>query len=244
LGTFLFAASVVAVAAVVRGATGFGFALLAAIGLSQVMPVATVTPLVLVIEMALTATILRDGGMAHLDIRRAAPLMAGGCIGVVLGFALFTALPAHALKIGLDAAIRVSAALALVNVRVPALDRTWIAVLVGALTGAVVAAFGVGGPIAVVWLLATGATPAYLRATVTAFFALIDGLSIVARLSAGAFPWEAFTGALWLTPVAVVGALIGGAIFRRLHPTHWRRGVAAFLVVAALFSLARSLLAG
>jgi uncharacterized membrane protein YfcA len=241
---FAFAACVVAVAGMVRGATGFGFALISAIALSQVMPVALVTPMLMLIEVGLTATILLDGGAAALNLRRAAPLFAGGAFGVALGVALFTALSGPTSKIVLDAVILVSAALALVHVRLPWLDRTWIAVIVGLLTGAAVGAFAVGGPIAVVWLLAIGAPPPYMRATLTVFFSGVDLLSIAGRLGTGTFPREALIGALWLAPIGAAGTLLGGMIFRRLNPTHWRIGIAAFIAVAALLSLGRSLLVG
>lgn len=241
---FVFAAIVVAVAGMVRGATGFGFALISAIALSQVMPVALVTPMLMLIEMVLTATILWDGGAAALNLKRAAPLYVGGAFGVALGLALFTALSGPMLKIVLDAVILVSAALALVHVRLPWLDRTWIAVIVGLLTGAAVGAFAVGGPIAVVWLLAIGAPPPYMRATLTVFFSGVDLLSIAGRLATGTFPREALIGALWLAPIGAAGTLVGGMIFRRLNPTHWRIGIAAFIAVAALLSLGRSLLVG
>jgi uncharacterized protein len=241
---YVFAAVVVAIAGIVRGATGFGFALIAAIALSQVMPVAVVTPMLMLIELGLTATILWDGGAAALNLKRAAPLYIGGLFGVGLGVALFTTLSGPMLKIGLDAAVLVSAALALVHVRLPWLDRAWIAVIVGLLTGTAVGAFAVGGPIAVVWLLAIGAPPPYMRATLTVFFSGVDLLSIVGRLATGTFPREALIAALWLAPIGVAGTLVGGMIFRRLDPTHWRIGVAAFIVVAASFSLGRSLLVG
>lgn len=241
---FLFAAIVVAIAGAVRGATGFGFALIAAIALTQVMPVAVVTPMLMLIELVLTATILWDGGAAALNVKRAAPLFAGGAVGVGLGVALFTVLSGPMLKIGLDAAILVSAALALVHVRLPWLDRPSIAVIVGLLTGTAVGAFAVGGPIAVVWLLAIGASPPYMRATLTVLFSGIDFLSILGRLTTGTFPLEALTTAIWLAPIGAMGTLAGGMIFRRLHPTHWRIGVAAFIVVAAIVSLGKSLLMG
>jgi uncharacterized membrane protein YfcA len=241
---FAFAACVVALAGMVRGATGFGFALIAAMALSQVMPVAVVTPMLMLIEVGLTATILLDGGAKSLNLRRAAPLYVGGAFGVGLGLALFTALSGPMLKIALDAVVLVSAGLALVHVRLPRLDRTWIAVIVGILTGTAVGAFAVGGPIAVVWLLAIGAPPPYMRATLTVFFSGIDVLSIAGRFATGTFPREALIGALWLAPIGAAGTFVGGMIFRRLDPTHWRIGVAAFIVVAALMSLGRSLLVG
>ncbi|WP_207484084.1 sulfite exporter TauE/SafE family protein [Arenibaculum pallidiluteum] len=237
----LFAGAVVFAAGLVRGATGFGFALLAAIGLSLVMPVAQVTPVVLLIEIVLSALILREGGFGALDRRRAVPLMAGGVLGVLGGYALVSGLPGDAVAVGLNLAVLASAAVTLLRVETAGLDTRGWAVAIGALVGALIAAFAVGGPLAVVWLLASGAAPAAIRATVSVFFGMTDSMSIGVRLLDGSFPAEALVSALWLLPLAGLGTLAGGALFARIDPAHWRRAVAAFLVAAAVLNLLRTL---
>lgn len=236
------AASVIVLAAgLVRGATGFGFAMLAAIGLAHVMPVATVTPVVLLIEIVLSALILREGGVGGLDGRRLVPLMAGGTLGCGAGYALVARLPTDAIAMGLNLAIAVSALASLVRIDARRVDTPAWAFAVGGLVGMLVAGFAVGGPFAVVWLLASGAAPAAIRETLSVFFGMTDGLSVGVRLVDGALPVDALLTALWLLPVAGFGTVLGGALFTRIDPVLWRRGVAGFLIAAAVLNLLRSI---
>lgn len=235
------AAFVVALAAVVRGATGFGFALVAALGLSALWPPAVATPIVFMLELVVTIGILRGGAWREVTLADVLPIMAGGLVGGIAGVLVITGLPDATVKLGLDLVVLVSAAASFARLREPRLDRPWVAVAVGVVTGAVISAFAVGGPLVVAWLLATGRSPARIRATLTVYFGLTDALGLFVRLMIGAVPAESWVAGAVLLPIALIGTMLGGHIFRRTAEDRWRRAVALMLILIAAFSLGRTL---
>lgn len=238
---FLAAALIVLVAAVVRGVTGFGFALVAALGFSALWPPEFATPIVLLLELVVTATLIRSGVLADVDRRDVGLLCAGGAAGAVAGVLAVDALPEQVVRTGLDVAILVSALAALLRVRVPGLGTAAATAAVGFVTGAVIAAFAVGGPLVVAFLIAAGRAPAAIRATVTVYFGLTDGLGLASRIVLGTVPAEAWLWALGLCPVALLGVFAGVRVFAAADPVLWKRCVALFLMAVALVGVGRAL---
>lgn len=237
------AVAVVFVAGILRGMTGFGFSLLAVMGIGQFWSLDLVTPTVLLLELALTVLLVGDNVRPHLEPRWLVPLIVGGVIGAVAGLYGLGALPAAAVKPVLNLAIFISALISLVHARAPALATPVAAGVAGFLVGALVSAFAVGGPFAVVWFLAIGAAPAVIRANVIVFFGALDLFVVAVRwLHFGLSIEVLVTAALLLVP-AVAGAFLGGRLFRRVDAARWRQVAAWSIAGGAALSLARALIA-
>lgn len=236
------AALVVLAAGVLRGLTGFGFALVAAIGLGQIWPAGDVAPPVLLCEIILGVMLMGDNVLPHAEPRRVVPLALGGFVGCIIGAFAFKALPTSWMTPALDAAVLISALVAMIHVRATGLDRAWIGGVVGALVGILVTAFAVGGPFAVVWLLAIGGAPGAIRANLVLFFIVLDLAAVVMRYIAVGFPPETLLRAGWLLPVALAGAYLGGRLFVRVDALWWRRIATWSIALGAAISLGRRLL--
>lgn len=236
------ALGIVFIAGFVRGMTGFGFALIAAMGLGLVWAPELITPVVLLVELVLTLVLLREGAARHLDPPRLLPLMLGGLAGVVAGTFGFRALPGAWLRPALEMAVLISAAVSLLHISSPSLDRRPVAALVGATVGLLVAAFAVGGPFAVVWYLALGESPVVVRSNIIVFFGFIDLAAILIRAGVIGIPGAVWGDALLILPAAVAGSWLGARAFRHVDATWWRRIVSLTIVAGAGISLAHSLL--
>jgi uncharacterized membrane protein YfcA len=236
-----YALLIVLVAGILRGMTGFGFALVAAIGLASIWPPSLTTPMVLVVELAITAFMLRDGGLAAAEPARLVPLAAGGVAGTVVGSLLAAGLPTEWVRPALDVAVLVSALVSLAYFSAPGLDRPWIAFAIALLVGTLAAAFAVGGPFVVVWMLAIGAAPAAIRGNLTVFFGIVDVAAVTIRAFTVGIPAEALTTSLILLPGSLLGVYIGGRLFHKVDAVWWRRIAAWSIAGGAVLSLARSL---
>ena len=106
---------VVAIAALFRGVTGFGFALLAALGLSSMLPPQTATPIILVIDITLTLLILRDFDRSKVDWRACAILLVFGVVGAVIGPYVAAELSDQHARIATNLAIAVAALVAMLH---------------------------------------------------------------------------------------------------------------------------------
>lgn len=235
------AAVLVFVSAAVRGATGFGFALIAAPGLVLFWSLDLATTIVLLLDLGATAVMLRSGALASIRWGDAALLSVSGMVGAAIGVALLSAVPAEPMLTGLNVAILVSALAALLKVEARWLGHPVVGVVAALGTGVMIGAYALGGPLIVAWMIAARRTPAETRALLTVVFGITDLTSLAARLAFGVLPPGAFATALALAPAMVLGILVGTQAFRRLHPETWKRAVALFLLALAIFSLARQL---
>jgi uncharacterized membrane protein YfcA len=238
------AALIVAGAAVVRGAAGFGFALVAAPLLAFIWPPVFATSLVLLLDLVATALMVRGGALA--DVRRDDALVVGttGTLGAVTGVLLIKYLPQDAARLGLDLAVLVSSAAVIFRVRAPVLGHWGVGAVIGFVVGALIGAFAIGGSLLLAWLMTAGRTPKETRGLMTLVFGLTDTLALGLRVAFGVFPGDAAVTGLLLTPVMAAGIFAGGLVFHRAPAELWRRGVALLLILVAGMSLTHTLFFG
>ena len=236
--------TVVAVAALFRGVTGFGFALLAALGLSSVLAPATATPIILVIDIVLTGLILRNFDRAKVDWRACAILLAFGLFGAILGPYVAFALDDQAIRIITNLAIAIAALVAMLH-RPP----TWMGhFIIGALlagsVGILMSGFAVGGPLVAAWLLAGGTQDVRVRNTLAIYFGAVDLLGFITRAATGMLPENFISLVLPLLVIAMVSYFPGELIYRRLSANVWRRVCAISLVLIAIVGFVQTIAIG
>lgn len=225
----LLAIGAASLGAVVQGAVGFGFALLAAPLLvlidSRLIPgPATIAGLGLVI-----LSLRRNAGPCDWPgIRRAAMGLIPGTVAA--GWVL-KVVPGHAVAVLVGSLVLAGVLVSLAGLRV---RRSGILLLaVGAASGFMGTAAAVGGPpMALAYQEEAGPV---LRATLTRFFLIAGLLALPALLVAGRLgPQEALAG-LGLLPGVAAGLALSGRLIPVLDRGHTRTAV---LAVSALSSVA------
>lgn len=235
------AASVVAfIAAIIRGASGFGFALTSAPILALLWAPEISTPVVLLLDVIVAATLVKSGVFEQMRWPEAIAISVCGLLGSVVGTLFVSEMPHRYAEIGLNLAVLISAVAALMNLHARFLDHPVIGSAVSLVTGIVIGAFAVGGPLILAWLLAVRRTPAEIRGTLTLMFAASDMVALSLRVVLGTFPLASLEIAVLLTPIVILGVYVGGHAFRRVDARLWKRSVAALLVIVALVGLGRA----
>ena len=226
------------VAAFVRGYSGFGFA---ALTVSAAGVIGDPRPAVgLVVICDLIMTLQQGWGIrAGIDWRRVAALSAGALFGVPAGVAILSGISADLAR-GLIAVY--------VLAMCAALARGWrmeraagapahggIGLLSGLANGA-----GVGGlPVAAFMAAQPIAAPAF-RATLIAYFTLMDLWTLPVMLRAGMIGRETAAAVALALPVMGLGLWLGGRHFLNAAPQDFRRFAIALLALLAVIGLARS----
>ncbi|WP_125615292.1 sulfite exporter TauE/SafE family protein [Specibacter cremeus] len=225
---FILTAVAVAIASLVQGSTGMGFALIVApiVGIyaPSLLPV-----MLLILMLPLNAYVVWRERHA-LDLHGAGWITAGRIAGTVVGFWVLIAVPAS----GLSILIGVSTiAAALASLLVPAFTAGRTALIaVGAVTGVTETATGIGGPPLV---LAYQHRPApVLRSTVAFCFLVGEILSLVLLGVTGKVTGEQVSMAVFLLPALAVGALVSAAIHHRLSGRRMRTIVLSFALVSGI----------
>lgn len=229
-GVLALAAGAVFLAAVLRGITGFGFALCASPLLSLFLPPQAAVTCVILLQ-ALVG--LRD--MATMRGEAEWPslwrLGLGALVGVPMGTALLAWADPALMRVLLALAVAAGLAILLLAPGARSRDPRAEAVPAGVLSGLFGGLAGMAGPPAVAFFMRAGVPAARARASLMLLF-FFTSLTALPGLWAGGL-LRAGPAALALSafPALLLGTWIGGRIFARISDAGWRR--AALLALAA-----------
>jgi uncharacterized protein len=238
--TLAWSAGAVFMAALLRGFTGFGFALAAVPMLGMLMAPAQAVPVALGLQLL--------GGLV--DLRKAAqechwPSLRWLCVGAALGSPIGVltlhaiSAPAARVAIGL---ITLGAVVVLgrgfVLAAMPGRVVTAAAGMVAGLFNGVAA---MPGPPAVAYYMSAPIGRGVARASLLVFFLATSILAIASAVAIGVFDLLSGRLALAGLPVMVLGTLLGQIAFRRSTASMHRWASVASLGVIALASIAKGL---
>jgi uncharacterized protein len=230
---FLVIAGVFAVAAFVQGSSGLGFALVATPVLGFLQP-ALLPGTTLALMIPLNAYVaVRE--WRHVDRRGVCWITLGRLPGIVGGALLLAAVPLSHLNLLVGVATLLAA---VVSIAAPSFQPRRAAMLgVGAVTGVVETATGVGGP--PLALLYQHRPTATLRATVGMSFLVGEVLSLAALVATGQAHRDQFVAALEFLPAVVFGAAASHFVHRYVSGPRVRVGVLGFAVLSGLSLLVK-----
>jgi len=240
LPSLLFAGAVVMVAGYVRGYGGFGFSMIAALGLSLLFEPARIIPVILMLEVTASLILIGKvwrqvawGALGWLGI--------GVVVGTPTGVLALEKLAAAPMRIGISLVVVVLAVLLRGGFRLLRMPgRTW-SLVVGLISGVLNGAAAIGGPPAILFFFSSPAGAAVSRASLIAFFLFTDAYAAVTCIGMGllTLATAAFAAALAL-PMSV-GLFLGQNAFGATDPNRFRSRVLSWLIGLALITLVRTL---
>lgn len=227
-------AVVVAVAALVQGSTGFGFALIVAPVLGIIEP--TFIPVLLLVLMIPLNAYVAWRERTQIDVRGAQWITAGRAVGALVGLVVLAAVPAGKLGVLIGVSTVLAAVAALFA---PAFSPGRSAcAMAGVVTGITETSTGIGGPpLALVYQHRPAAV---LRSTVAVCFLVGEVLSLGLLAVGGRVAGAQLEVALLLLPALAVGALASRWVHHRLEGPVVRVAVLTFAVVSGLIAIVQS----
>ncbi|GIW44829.1 MAG: hypothetical protein KatS3mg077_2111 [Candidatus Binatia bacterium] len=236
---FLFDTLVLVVAGLVRGFSGFGFAMVAVTGLSLVHSPARVVPAILCLEI-LASMHLLPSIWSHVRWGSIFWLVAGMVLGTAPGVWLLAHASPALLRAWVSVAV-LAGATALTRERaLPGMEGRGVQLVAGACSGLLNASASIGGPPVILYYLATAQSPEHVRASLIAFFVIADAFALAAMAAMGLLGQEVAMAALWWLLPALGGVSLGRLLFERHGAQHYRRAVVALLLVLAALGVGRS----
>lgn len=209
----------------IRGITGFGSGLIAVPLLAHFLPLQTVVPMVLVLDLTASFAL---SGHAWVSVRwdEIRPLLPTSLAGILIGVTLLAQVPAQPLLFALGLLVLLFGVRYLFDIHDEApVSRLW-AVPAGLVGGLVGALFGTGGPPYVIYLAHRLADKQRLRATLSGLFMLDGSLRVVTFIATGlllqAEVWKQLLPAL---PLLALGLYAG----HRVHLGVGRRQMLALI---------------
>lgn len=223
---------IVASAACVQGAIGFGLGMLAA------PLIALIAPELLPGTVLLLATVLSLSAMlrerSRIDWRTVGWASLGRVPGSMLGALVVSLLPPSGLTLGLAAAVLLGVLGSTLGWRPRRTTATLLTA--GAASGVLGTATSIGGP--PMALVLRGEGPARVRATLSACFVAGCLLSLLSLVGVGALTAEQLRAAGLLLPFVLLGLLASGLVNRRIDDARLYRGAVAISVLGALAAAA------
>jgi uncharacterized protein len=235
-------ATIVLLAYVILGTSGFGSAVVGIPLLAHVVPLRFAVPLVLMLDVVGTliqgARVRREIDRA--ELKRLMPFMA---LGIALGTTLLANVPERALVAALGC---LAAGYGVLNLagRVPTrpLSAAW-AAPAGVAGGTMGALFGTGGPIYIIYLSRRLADMTELRATITVVLMVSVATRTVIFAVSGLLQQDGLLlVAAAMLPVMLAGLTIGWRMHARLSHAVVRRALYVLLILSGTSLLARALM--
>lgn len=219
----------------VNGLTGFGTGMTALVLWLHVLSPAVAAPLVIVCSVV--AQLQSLPAIWHaIDLRRLAPFVGGGLLGIPAGAWLLLRVSVPDLKFWLGALIAAYCAFMLAarsRIRLSAGGRIADAV-VGLCGGVLGGLAGLSGPLPTIWASLRGWSKDERRAVFQGFNLTILAVALLAHAAAGLMTMDLGRAAVLALPGTLIGAAAGQSVYRRLDDQSFDRVVLAILLVAGL----------
>ncbi len=228
------------VAAFVRGYSGFGFSALVVSASSLVTDPLHFVPIVMFCEFGMTVQQWASVG-SNVDWRRVRVLAVGAVAGVPIGLAIITRIGADPARAVIAIYVLVMCAVMLSGWRMKK-EAGSRAHLIAGLASGLANAPGMGGLPVVTFFAAQGIPAVTFRATLIAYFALLDGYSAPLMWWHGMIGRDTFITIVLASPILAAGVWVGSRHFLRTDPQDFRRFAIALLALLAVLGLLKSAL--
>lgn len=229
-----------AVAGVLRGFTGFGFALAAVPALTLVATPVEVVPCVMLLQVVAGIQLLPRTWHA-VDWRSLVPLLATALLATPLGTLLLDDVPADPMRAVIGASVLVAVLLLGAGIRVEREPSLLARLGIGAISGLLNGGTAMAGPPVIVYYLATQRTAAASRASLLMYFFILSLAGTASVTVAGLVTTRTLLLALLMFPALTIGNALGDRWFDRAAAGVYRRVAMAVLTVLALLAIGRAL---
>ena len=239
---YIFAVSAIFAASVIRGYSGFGFAMISAITLSFVFPPTQVTPVILCLEIAASFWLLYKVRKL-VDWKGLKILGAGAFITLPLGSMALALAPVHLLRIFISMTIIILCAGLLFKKQRPKTTGTLSTLVVGMLSGFLTVVASIGGPPVILFYFSSNRSVSVSRASMIAFFLVVDILALISAVWYGLLNRQTLLlSAGMLVPLGL-GIWTGNAFYGKFASEEaFRKQVLIFLAGLASISFLKTVL--
>lgn len=217
-------------AAFIRGYSGFGYSAMVIAASSLVMNPLNMVAVVVILETAMSVQAAR-GIAADVDWRRVGFMLAGAAVGLPLGLWLLTGISEDAARAVISAYVLAMCLVLLAGWRMGREARGVSNLGMGFVSG-MANAPGMGGLPVAAFFAAQPMRAAVFRATLIAYFPLLDLYSAPLYWYAGLVSWDTLWASLIALPLTFLGNWLGGRHFLNTDPQDFRRF--AILLLAGL----------
>lgn len=239
-GALVWLAVACLVAGFVRGYSGFGFSALLIAAASLVANPLNFVAVVVILETVMSLQHARGAG-PDVDWKRVGWLLGGAAIGLPLGLWILTGVSEDTARAVVSGYVLLMCGVLLAGWRLASEARGGAANGVAGVISGLANAPGMGGLPVAAFFAAQPMPAAVFRATLIAYFPLLDLYSAPLYWLAGLVSWDTLWAALIALPVTLFGNWLGGRHFFGTDPQEFRRIAILLLAGLAMLGLGKAL---
>lgn len=230
----------VLVAGIIRGYSGFGFAMVAVTSMSLVLPPIQVVPIVLILEVLASVQLIPQV-WRDIDWFSLRWLLAGSLVATPVGVYVLATIPAAPMRIFISLLVLAASLLLLRGWAWQRMPGVALTISTGVACGTLNGAAAIGGPPVILFYLSSPAGVMVSRASIIAYFLGIDLMSLAMAGIHGLVTSRTLTlTAVCLAPL-LAGIAVGSRLFAKLDKNAFRRHVLFLLMALSVAGLLRSL---
>lgn len=228
------------VAGFVRGYSGFGFSAMLIAASSLVTNPLNFVAVVVVLETVMSLQAAKGAGPA-VDWKRVGWLLAGAAVGLPLGLWVLTGVSENTARAVISGYVLLMCGVLLAGWRLRS-EVSGVGNGVAGIVSGLANAPGMGGLPVAAFFAAQPMRPAVFRATLIAYFPLLDVYSAPLYWYAGLVSWDTLWASLFALPLTLLANWMGGRHFFGTDPQDFRRFAIVLLAGLALLGLGKAVL--
>lgn len=235
------AASASLVAGVVRGFTGFGFALILVTAATVLAPPADIVPVSMLLDIFASIRMLPH---VHADIdRRGTSLMLLGALPAIpIGALALASFSDDTMRLGIGLAVLLATVAIGSGFALKRVPGSGLKLVTGVSMGLLSGSVGIPGPPVILLYLSSPLPVATLRATAVAVFLATDLVAVTVMTFYGLITTHLLLHCLLLAPVVEGAVFLGRRLYGVADPAVVKRAALALMVCLAVVVIGRSLL--
>lgn len=227
---------IILIAAFVQGATSFGFSLIALPLLGLIFELKVIVPALVAYSILLNLIILVRLKVLP-NLRELALLGICAVVFIPLGVNLLIYVDEQTLKVSVSVLLISIALLMLSGKTFHIKNRTLAYAIAGVLSGILNGAVSLSGPPVVVLLANENRNKNDFRASLTLLFFLLNIVTILLYVERGLFLEPELLNMMFLTPIMVIGTLIGIHFGNHIDELKFKRMVLVLLIIMGIANL-------
>lgn len=229
------------IAGIIRGYSGFGFAMVAVTSMSLVLAPAQAVPVVLILEVLASIRLIPQV-WRKIDWYSLRWLLIGSFFAIPVGVYFLATIPAEPMRLFISALVLIAAILLLSGWAWRRMPGRPLILTTGVTCGLLNGAAAIGGPPVILFYLSSPAGVAVSRASIIAYFLGIDVISLVMTTIQGLVTMETLRlTAMALLPL-LLGINLGSRMFKNVNEKAFRKHVLVLLIILAVIGLVKGLL--
>jgi len=234
---------IVFLAAIVRGAIGFGFSAIVVASTSFWLPPIASVCLTVILEV-IASLIMFRGVQKDVDYKLLIPLSLGTLLATLVGVSLLAVISPELLQILIALYLATICALTLIQFKLKPNPSTLRVGIAGAITGIINGMSAMGGLFVAFFMTGSNLPVATIRATMVVYFLVIEFAFLSSAFINQIYTMKIFWTSIAMAPALLMGIAIGTRLFNRLPEQKIKQFILYSLIALSAFGLIKTLLSG